>query len=440
MQQYDLVLKNGQCFINGKLEKVDVGIVGEEIRFVGDLSAQDLTSSGECLDCQGLTVLPGIIDTQVHFREPGLVHKEDLESGSKSAALGGITTFFEMPNTTPPTISAEALTHKVQLGMKKSWVDFAFFMGASRENAHELAELEKTPGCCGVKIFLGSSTGPLLLDEEEALMKIFTTTQKTISIHSENEKLLKERTPIKETAKTAHAHADWRNVETALTATQRIVNLARKAKRKIHLLHISTKDEMEFLAKNKDICTVEVLPQHLTLFSPDCYDRLGTYAQMNPPIRTKDHQEGLWNGIQSGVVDIIGSDHAPHTREEKEKGYPHSPSGMPGVQTILPLMLNHVHEKKLSLERLIELMVTNPVKIFQLEKRGTIATGMQANFSIVDLKHQETISSSKMATKSGWTPFDGMKVTGWPMMTIVRGHLVMREGEVQGKPCGHHLF
>lgn len=430
---FDLVLKGASIYQKGQLSKKDVGVKDGKI-----ISIEDSLEGGEkVLDLTGKTVLPGLIDSQVHFREPGLTHKEDIESGSKAAALGGICTFFEMPNTTPPTTTEESIKEKVDKAKKVSYVNFAFFMGATQHNVEELKKVGDLEGCCGIKIFLGSSTGSLLLYEENALLEVFKNTKGMISCHSENEDLLKERVPVRDEFKTAHGHPEWRNVETALSSTVRLIGLAKKAGRKVHVLHISTKEEMEFLKDNKDACTVEVLANHLSLYAPDCYDRLDTFTQMNPPIRTMDHQEGLWLGIANGTVDVMGSDHAPHTRDEKEKGYPNSPSGMPGVQTIVPLMLNHMHNGKLTLQRLMELLAEKPAELWGLNK-GHIEIGRDADFTVVDMDRIVKITDEQQASKVGWTPYNGAEVKGWPTHTICGGVVVMEEGKLltrAGKPA-----
>lgn len=433
----DLLLKNGEIYKDGSLQKKDILVEKGVITRIEDSIDLSEKEVSKILDLSGQQILPGLIDSQVHFRDPGLTHKEDLETGSMAAALGGVCTFFEMPNTTPPTTDEASIKEKVDKAKKVSYVNFGFFMGATQHNLEELKKASDLEGCCGIKIFLGSSTGSLLLYEREALINVFKNTKGMISCHSENEDMLRENIAIRDKATTAHDHPVWRNVDTALSSTKRLIGLAREAGRKVHVLHITTRDEIDFLRENKDICTVEVLPQHLTLNAPDCYDELGTYAQMNPPIRTKDHQEGLWAGILDGTVDVMGSDHAPHTREEKDQGYPKSPSGMPGVQTIIPLMLNHVHEGRLKLSRLMELMAERPAELWNLNK-GKIEIGKDADFTVVDLKGKFTIKNEDQASKSGWTPFHGKEITGRPTHTIVGGVVVMKDGAIvarAGKPA-----
>mgnify|MGYP001321345001 CR=1 FL=1 len=430
MSTFDLLVHGGTVVTPQGIAKADVGIKDGRIEQVGDLSN---ASAAEKVSARGLHVLPGVIDSQCHFREPGLTHKEDIGSGSASAALGGVTTFFEMPNTQPPTTTAEALAFKVRRAKETSWVDFAFYVGASAENADELGTLESLEGCAGVKCFLGSSTGNLLVDDPAVLARVLKSGTKRVACHSELEARLKER---KSLAKTVHDHPVWRDEECAVQQTRILLEAARAAKRRVHVLHVTTAGELPLLEAARDIATFEVTPQHLTLEAPDCYDRLGTLAQMNPPIRDGRHRAALWDAVQRGLVDVLGSDHAPHTREEKSKAYPASPSGMPGVQTLLPLMLNHVHEGRLSLERLVDLTAHGPARVFGLQEKGRLEPGRDGDLTLVDLKREHVITAAEQKTRCGWTPFDGVKVTGWPVAALVRGKFVMREGVLQGKPSG----
>jgi dihydroorotase len=315
------------------------------------------------------------------------------------------------------------------------WCDHAFFAGAA-DNADELPELERLPGCCGVKVFMGSSTGSLLVEDDDALARVLAAGRRRVAIHAEDEPRLKERKAIAEASGDVADHPNWRDVETALRATKRVVALARQAMRPIHVLHVTTGEEIAFLAGVKDVATVEVTPQHLTLVAPDCYRAVGSLAQMNPPIREARHRDALWQGIAAGIVDVLGSDHAPHTREEKAQRYPASPSGMPGVQTLLPLMLDHVAAGRLSLARLVDLLCYGPQRIYNIRGKGRIAVGYDADFTVVDLKARRTIRHDLMKTRSGWTPFDGREVTGWPIATVVRGAVAMREGELAAEPRG----
>lgn len=440
MNSYDLILRQGTAilFNENKWQQVvcDIAIKNGKIEKIANSISDPSTRE---LKLRGLHVLPGVIDTQVHFREPGLTHKEDLESGTKAALMGGVTAIFEMPNTMPPTTSTEALQEKLQRAQGRSYVNYAFYGGASDSNLTELSAIEQQAHCPGIKVFMGSSTGTLLIETDELLEKVFLNTKKRVVIHSEDEARLKMRKELALQSHSVHQHPIWRDVESAVSSTRRLLKMARKHNRKVHVLHISSAEEMEILKNEKDIATVEVLPNHLTLYAPDCYDRLGNYAQQNPPIRDKRHLEGLWKGISDGTVDIIGSDHAPHTREEKDRPYPQSPSGTPGVQTLLPVMLNHVHEGRLSLERFVEMVTENPRRIFGIKNKGRIAVGFDADFTIVDIKKQRTIENKWIVSRCGWTPFDGMKVMGWPVHTILRGQMAMSEDQIILPPKGQAI-
>ena len=432
-ESYDLILKNGEVMTPSGRARCDVAVKEGKIAGLGSFAPE---SAGEVFDAGGLTVLPGVIDTQVHFREPGLEHKEDLESGTRAAALGGVTAVFEMPNTKPNTVDGAALERKLQLAKGRAWTDHAFFLGAAAENAESLGELEWLPGCCGVKIFMGSSTGSLLVQDDETLLRVLQGGLRRCSVHCEDEYRLEARKPYSEAGNGPEDHPVWRDVDTALIATQRLLDLARRAGRRVHVLHVTTAEEVALLARNKDIATCEVTPQHLTLAAPDCYRELGSYAQMNPPIREGRHRDGLWEGVRQGVFDVVGSDHAPHTREEKAKPYPGSPSGMPGVQTLLPLLLDHCAQGQLTLERVVDLTSAGAQRIFNIAGKGRIAQGYDADFTVVDLKAEREITGDWLASKCGWSPFEGKTVTGWPRATIIRGRIVVRDDELQGAPVG----
>ena len=433
-ERYDFIIHGGRVAAQGGIVEADIGVAGGKVSALGDLSATEVS---ERFDACGLHVLPGVIDTQVHFREPGLEHKEDLATGTAGAVLGGVTSIFEMPNTDPSTLTEEDLNYKLARARGRAWCDHAFFIGAAAENAGDLARLERLPGCAGVKVFMGSSTGNLLVDDEVVLRAVLENSSRRIAVHSEDEARLRERRPLVEAdGATVHLHPQWRDVETVLLSTRRLLALAGETGRRVHVLHVTTAEEMALLAKHRNRATVEVTPQHLTLVAPDCYDRLGTLAQMNPPIRETRHREALWQAVTEGVVDVVGSDHAPHTLEEKARPYPESPSGMTGVQTLLPLLLDHMNAGRLSLKRLIDLTSAGAARIYDIEGKGGIAPGFDADFTIVDLKAERTISNDWIASKVGWTPFDGMAVRGWPVATVIRGRVVMREDEILGDPCG----
>ena len=430
---YDLILKGGTVVNHDGAGLRDVGVRAGRIAAIGDLSA---ASAGSTIDCRGLHVLPGVIDSQVHFREPGLEHKEDLESGSRAAVLGGVTAVFEMPNTSPLTTSAETLSDKVKRGTHRMHCDFAFWVGGTRDNAADAGELERLPGAAGIKVFMGSSTGDLLVEDDDGVFSILKNTRRRSAFHSEDEFRLRERAGVR-VAGDPSSHPVWRDEIAALRSTERLVAIARRARARIHVLHISTAEEIAFLEAHKDVATCEATPHHLTLTADD-YPRLGTLLQMNPPVRDVRHRDGVWRGIAQGVVDVLGSDHAPHTLAEKTRPYPASPSGMTGVQTLVPIMLDHVNAGRLTLERFVDLSSHGPQRIFGMARKGRIAAGYDADFTVVDMKRSETVTNAQAGSKAGWTPYDGKRVTGWPVGTIVRGMRVMWDGEIveagQGEP------
>ena len=432
-RSFDLILKGGTVVNHDGEGLRDVGVAAGRVAALGDLSRAD---AGEVIDCTGLHVLPGVVDSQVHFREPGGEHKEDLETGSRAAVLGGVTAVFEMPNTNPLTTSEAALADKVARATGRMHCDFAFWVGGTRENAAEVGELERLPGAAGIKVFMGSSTGSLLVEDDEGVYEILRNTRRRAAFHSEDEFRLRERLAERIEGDPS-SHPVWRDELAALTCTERLVRVARMARARIHVLHISTEEEIAFLEQHKDVATCEATPHHLTLSSDD-YPRLGTLLQMNPPVRSARHRDGVWRGVAQGVIDVLGSDHAPHTLEEKAKPYPASPSGMPGVQTLVPIMLDHVNAGRLSLARFVDLSSHGPNRIYGMARKGRIAAGYDADFTIVDLKRRETITNAQAGSRAGWTPYDGKEVTGWPVGTIVRGLRVMWDGEIatpgQGQP------
>jgi dihydroorotase len=425
-ESFDLIVRGGEVVNHAGRGLADVGVRDGRIAAIGDLGRAD---AGEVFDATGLTVLPGVIDTQVHFREPGLEWKEDLESGSRGAVLGGVTAVFEMPNTQPNTTDPVALADKLARAAGRMHCDHAFYVGGTHENAHLLGELERLPGCCGVKVFMGASTGTLLVPDDAGVADVLRHTNRRATFHSEDEYRLAERRPLAREGDWT-SHPEVRDAESAIISTQRLVRIARELGKRIHVLHVTTAEEIGFLAHNKDVATVEITPQHLTLTAPEAYQRLKGYAQMNPPIREAWHVEGLWRGIDQGVADVIGSDHAPHTKEEKARPYPSSPSGMPGVQTLLPILLTHMAAGRLSLERVVDLTSHGAQRVFGIAGKGRMAKGWDADLTVVDLKAKRTIRHEDTASRCGWTPFDGMAITGWPVATIIRGRVVMRDDEV----------
>jgi dihydroorotase len=432
---FDLIVRGGTVVNHDGLGEADIGVRDGRIAAVGVLPAG---AAGEVIDAAGLHVLPGVIDTQVHFREPGLEHKEDLETGSRAAVMGGVTAVFEMPNTRPSTTCAEALADKVRRARNRMFCDFAFYVGATRDNIGEIPALERLEAAAGMKVFMGSSTGDLLVDDEASLSRVIAATTRRAAFHAEDEARLKARMALRR-AGDPSSHPVWRDAQAALIATQRLVRLAEQHGKRVHVLHVSTAEEMALLAAHKAAASVEVTPHHLTLVAPECYERLGTYAQMNPPVRDDRHRRALWAALAGGVVDVLGSDHAPHARAEKDHPYPQSHSGMTGVQTLVPVMLDHVNAGRLRLERFVELTSYGPNSLFGIRGKGCIAVGFDADLTIVDMKRRETISNRWIESRCGWTPYDGMPVTGWPVGTIIRGRRVMWEDEILGPARGEPI-
>ena len=432
----DLIIKNGTCFIDEKLQKKVIGVTNGKITHI-DNSIND--SSKETFDAENLIVLPGCIDTQVHFREPGSTDAEDLNSGSKAAIVGGITGVFEMPNTNPPTSNKKEFQNKLNLAKNKMYCNYAFYFGATPSNQSDLNDLKNLEGCCGVKLFAGSSTGNLLVDKEEDIEKVFESTSKIVSVHSEDEEILNKRKKLIEKGNIL-SHPIWRNEESAISSTRKIVKIAKRLNKKAHILHVTTKEEVNFLSQNKGNITFEITPQHLTMYSPDCYNQLGSYAQMNPPIRDKSHFDRLWYAVKNNYNDTVGSDHAPHLKEEKDKEYPNSPSGMPGVQTLLPVMLNHVNNGKLKLEQLVKFLCENPADIFGIKNKGYIKKNFDADLTIVDLNKKIKINNENIESKCKWSPFNGQTFKGTPVTTIINGKIKMKDGKILGDPSGKPML
>ena len=428
----DLIIKNGTCYIDGNLTKTDIGIKNNKISHIGDLQSE---KSKDLYDAENLIVLPGCLDTQVHFREPGSTDTEDLHTGSKAAIAGGITGVFEMPNTNPPTSNKKEFQRKLDLAKNRMYCNYAFYFGATADNSDDLASLKSLEGCCGIKLFAGSSTGNLLVAEEDDIDKVFQNSSKVVAVHSEDEAILNKNKKLIEKGN-VHTHAVWRSAECAISSTRRIVKIAERYNKKAHILHITTKEEIDFLSQHKGNITFEITPQHLTLFAPDCYDKLGNYAQMNPPLREKSHYDRLWYAVRNNLNDTIGSDHAPHLKVNKDKEYPNTPSGMPGVQTLLPVMLNHVNEGRLSLNQLINLLCENPVRIFGIQNKGFIKKDYDADFTIIDMEKIIEIKNENIQSKCGWSPFNGYKFKGTPVATIVNGFVKMKDGKIISEPQG----
>ncbi|PHK95919.1 dihydroorotase [Pseudoroseomonas rhizosphaerae] len=432
MTSYDLILRGGRCVLPWGEEEVDVGVRAGRVAAIGDLR---MAAAAEVVDCKGLHVLPGLIDPHVHLRDPGDAAVETIETGTRAAILGGLTAVFDMPNTSPPITGQAALEAKRAYVKGRAWCDIGFYVGAARSNIGALAALEANEDVCAIKVFAGSSTGDLMVEDDASLERVMRSGRRRIAYHSEDEYRLQERKPLYAAGGPHRLHAEWRDVECAFLGTRRLMALARETGRPAHILHVSTAEELGYLKDFRDVATVEVLVNHLSQ-TDEAYDRLGGYAVMNPPIRDARHKEAAWAAVRDGTVDCIGSDHAPHSRAAKERPWPATAAGLTGVQTLVPLMLDHVNAGRLSLGRLVDLMAAGPARVYGAVGKGRLAAGYDADFTVVDMKRARTIEESWIVSPCGWTPFAGQRVTGWPVMTVLRGHVAMREDSVQGAPEG----
>jgi dihydroorotase len=372
----------------------------------------------------GLHLLPGVVDDQVHFREPGLTHKEDLASASRACAKGGVTTFLEMPNTKPATTTCGRLDEKLALAARKCLVNYGFYLGATAENLSELQSARRTPG---IKIFIGSSTGDLLVDEQDALERIFAETTLPICAHCEDESRVRANAQRLAGTSDVADHSRVRDHEAAMIAAQRAIDLALRHRHRFHLLHVSTGAETQLLERHENLITAEVCPHHL-LFNVDDYQRLGSLVQMNPSLKTRTDNEQLWQALLEGRLQIIATDHAPHTLEEKRRPYPESPSGLPAVENSLALMLDQVHRGRCTIEQVVGWMCDGPARVWDLVGKGRIAVDYDADLVLVDMHKSAEILNQQQLTKCGWSPWHGTSLTGWPVRTWVCGHEVYREG------------
>jgi dihydroorotase len=434
---YDLLITNGTTVFPWGEATARIGVHNGRIH---TLEAATTDTADTVLDATHLHVLPGLIDPHVHLRDPGDASIESIPTGTKAAVLGGLTAVFDMPNTNPAITNAEALAWKQAYIQGQAqgcaWCDMGIYIGATKTNVDQLGALEAGEGVCAIKVFAGSTTGDLLVEDDATIERVMRGGHRRIAFHSEDEYRLIERRKLFSTGMPYASHMEWRDPECAALGTRRIMALARKIGRPAHIVHVSTAEEFDYLRDYKDITTCEVLLNHLTQIAPECYERLGGYAVMNPPIRDQRHVDAAWAAVRSGLVDNIGSDHAPHSRAAKERPWPETAAGLTGVQTLVPIMLDHVNAGRLTLGRMVDLMAAGPARIFGALRKGRIAVGYDADFTIVDLRRTRTIENDWIATPAGWTPFAGMRVQGWPQYTIVRGNVVMRDDAIQGTPRG----
>ncbi|MCB0825724.1 MAG: dihydroorotase [Armatimonadetes bacterium] len=432
---FDLLIKNGTVVSGSGRKQCDIAIRRGKIVAVGSFQPAD---AAEVIEASHLHVLPGVIDTQVHFREPGMEHKEDIESGTRAAVCGGVTTIFEMPNTKPATTTAEALRDKLDRASGRAWCHYAFFVGACAENIEQLDQLEQLPGTPGIKLFMGSSTGSLLVEQTDLVREVMKHGKRPMPVHSEDEARLRDRWHLVENGAHPREHFVWRDAETARMNTERLLQLVHETRRPTHVLHISTAEELPLLKeakRNRLPVTCEVTPNHLT-FNEEDYERIGSKVQMNPPVRTESTRLALWHAVKQGLFDVIGSDHAPHTEEEKAKPYPQSPSGMPGVQTLLPVMLDWFARGEIELEKVVQLTSENPAKLYQIKDKGFISPGMDADLVLVDLKGKQDVTRDWLESKCGWSPLEGRTLQGKITHTLVKGKAIVSDSTLVGEPSG----
>jgi dihydroorotase len=424
-----IILPNGEFMIGDVLTRDRLIVeVAPEI-------STDQTPIRE-IDAEGLTLLPGVIDPQVHFREPGLEHKEDLFTATCACAKGGVTSFLEMPNTRPLTTTQQALDDKLQRAQNKCLVNYGFFIGATAENLPDLLLANPTPG---IKIFMGSMHGQLLVDQQEVLEAIFAKGERLIAVHAEDQARINQRRQEFADIHDVAVHSQIQDNQAALLATQQALKLSEKYQRRLHILHMSTAEEAELLRQHKPSwVTAEVTPQHLFL-NTSAYEKIGTLAQMNPPLRSPHDNEVLWQALHDGVIDFIATDHAPHTLEEKAQPYPNSPSGMPGVETSLPLMLTATAQGRCTLAQVVNWMSTAVAKAYGIPNKGAIAPGYDADLVLVDLQTYRPVLREEILSKCGWSPFEGWNLTGWPAYTIVGGELVYEKGKLHTQVRGQAL-
>lgn len=430
---FDLVIRGGICVLPWGEEAADIGVRDGRIAAIGVPAG---AAAAEEFDARGLHVLPGLIDPHVHLRDPGDPTIESIPTGTRAAVLGGVCTVFDMPNTNPAITAADRVAWKQEYVEQQSWCDFGLYVGATHGNVADLATLEQARGVCAVKVFAGSSTGDLLVGDDETIEAVMRSGRRRIAFHSEDEPRLQARKALFQSGGPYERHMEWRDEECAFLGTRRLMALARRTGRPAHILHVSTAEELDYLADYRDIATTEILVNHLTQVAPECYRELGGLAVMNPPIRDERHRDAAWAAVQDGRVDTIGSDHAPHPLAAKQKPWPDCPAGLTGVQTLVPVMLDHVHAGRLSLGRMVDLMSAGPARVYGMVNKGRIAVGYDADFTLVDLNHRRRIENRWIASPCGWTPFAGMQVNGWPMATIIRGRTVMRDDQVIGTPTG----
>ncbi len=424
-----LLIRDAQVVLPGQVSNTHVLV--ENSKIVAVDAARDQPAD-EVIEGAGLTLLPGVVDDQVHFREPGLTHKEDLESGSRACAAGGVTTFLEMPNTNPTTTNLEALQWKLKRASEVCRVNYGFYVGATETNVEFLNQVHQTPG---IKIFIGSSTGDLLVDSQTALERIFAETTLPICAHCEDETTVRANRAALGDQLTVADHSRIRNVEAAVIATRRAIELSLRYQHRFHVLHVSTAAEIPLMENTAPYITAEVCPHHL-FFTTDDYARLGTLVQMNPSVKSPEHAPALWRALLDNHIQVIATDHAPHTLEEKQQEYPKSPSGLPAVENSLALILNEVNQGRCTLNQVASWMCDAPARVWGLVGKGRIERGYDADLVLVNMQQQKTIRNEEQFARCGWSPWAGVSLQGWPVRTIVQGKTVFQHGQVREEVRG----
>lgn len=424
---FDLILKNGKVVFEDGVKVVDIAVKDGKIEKIGANLGTEAEKASEIIDCTGLYILPGVIDCHVHMRTPGLTLKEDFTTGSEACAAGGVTTFLDMPNTVPATTTNEALEDKRNYAKEDSIVNFGFFFGATDNN---LDEIKRAKNIAGIKAYFMPKICSVNISNPDIFEKLFEWGKKIIAVHAEDEKILAENLKKFKDSKNPAVHSLIKSPKCYYEAVKYVLHLAKKYDSHVHIVHVSTHDEVEEIKKFKnDKVTCEVTPHHLFL-TEKAYDDLGNFAKIDPPLRTQEHLDALWQGIDSNVIDIIATDHAPHLASEKEKSYSEAPAGVPGVETSLALMLDMVNRGRINITKVIKLMCENPARIFGIKNKGKIVEGFDADFTIVDMGEKRRIENQKLFTKCGWSPFNGMELIGWPKITIVNGKKVFENGKI----------
>lgn len=425
-----ILFKDAHVALADGLVFADVLIEGEKI--IGVFEEGHSGEDCEVVDCSDKVLMPGVIDGHVHFREPGAAHKEDWEHASASAAAGGVTTVLDMPNNNPFILTVKDLEDKRNLIKGRSYVDYGFHFGYRGGSVDDVLSVKNVPA---VKVYVANSTGDMGVDVE-MLDSIFRDSDKLIMTHAEDETVITENykkfvDEVGEDGLTVEHHSKIRSVEAARRAVELVCSLAEKYKKRLHVAHISTEAELEVIMKYKEkgvMVTCEVAPHHLS-FNTDDYEKLGNLIKVNPPIRSSENLFAMWKGLKFGHIDIIATDHAPHTLEEKGQPYLKAPSGVPGVEFLLPFVLNSVNDEAFSWQEVVKLLCSGPANIFGIKEKGKIEVGYDADLVLVDMEVEKEITRAMVKSKCGWSPYEGWKLKGWPVMTYLRGNLVFKDGE-----------